>query len=58
MNVLDYFLLAALVSAALYAFYRLVLGYMASRSLENEVTCHSDVSNSVRSDTEVANLKR
>ena len=58
MNALDYLLLAALVIAALYAFYRLFLGYLASRSLENEVACHSDVSNSVRPDAEVANLKR
>ncbi|HTG44159.1 MAG TPA: hypothetical protein VK633_06470 [Verrucomicrobiae bacterium] len=58
MNALDYLLLTALVIAALYAFYRLFLGYMATRRLENGVACHSDVSASVRPDAEAANRKR
>ncbi len=58
MNAIDYVLLSALVIAALYTFYRLFLGYMASPALENEVAGHSDVSSPVRPEAEVVNLKR
>ena len=58
MNAMDYLSLAALVIAALYTFYRLFLGYMASRALENEGAGDSAISDPVRPVAEVGKLKR
>lgn len=58
MNVLDYLLLVALTIAALYTFYRLLLGYLASRSLDPELSRPADLPNSSRAEARVANLKR
>ncbi len=57
MKAIDYLLLAALAVGALYTFYRLFLGYLASRSLEGEVTDRTEVSKSPRSEAEVADFE-
>ena len=58
MNTIDYLLLAVLAGGALYTFYRLFLGYVASRTRQVEVVDGTDYPSLSRADNTRAALNR